>query len=153
MGIVDVSLELHRDKQAARRRIIKGWGRVIEVPDLVYELEDDGTMKLLGDRALLDLNELKVRVAEVLTEEWQSTKGVEEAVGEPKPSRDSMTRALEALAKGGLAERNPSISAGSRPGKKYTWRNLTSANPPLKSGGEVAVVLEGSNPIPIKDIL
>ena len=37
-------------------------GRVLEIPDLVYELEDDGHMKLLGDRNQLDLDALKVRV-------------------------------------------------------------------------------------------
>ena len=37
-------------------------GRVLEIPDLVYELEDDGHMKLLGDRSQLDLDALKVRV-------------------------------------------------------------------------------------------
>ena len=146
LGIVDVALELHRDKQASRRRVLKGWGRVIEVPDLVYELEEDGTMKLLGDRALLDLNELKDRITEVLTNEWQPTKDIEEAIGEPKPSRDSMTRALEALAKTGGAERTPLISEGSRPGKKYTWKNLTSASPSLKSGGEVDVPEPSTGP-------
>jgi len=32
LGIVDVALELHRDKQATHRRVVKGWARVIEVP-------------------------------------------------------------------------------------------------------------------------
>ena len=48
LGIVDVALELHRDDQP-KRRILKGWGRVFEVPDQMYELRDDGLMKLLGD--------------------------------------------------------------------------------------------------------
>ena len=137
LGIVDVALELHRDKQVVRRRMVKGWARVIEVSDLVYEMEDTGTMKLLGDRSLLDFNELKNRVQEVVKGEWQSTKDIEEAIGEPKPSRDSTGRVLEALAKDGKAERDPPISEGPQPGKKYTWKNLTSASPPLKSGGEV----------------
>jgi len=44
------------------RSVVKGWGWVLEIPDLVYELEGDGHMKLLGDRSQLDLDELKVRV-------------------------------------------------------------------------------------------
>ena len=129
-GIVDVSLELSRDKQTIRRRIIKGLGRVFEYPDLVYELEDYGTMNLLGDHSLLDFNELKERVRGVLTDEEQSTKQIEDAIGGPKPSRDSTGRVLADLVKEGGVIRNPPISEGSQPGKKYTWRNLTSASPP-----------------------
>ena len=44
------------------RSVVKGWGWVLEIPDLVYELEGDGHMKLLRDRSQLDLDELKVRV-------------------------------------------------------------------------------------------
>ena len=44
------------------RSVVKGWGWVLEIPDLVYELEGDGHMKLLGDCSQLDLDELKVRV-------------------------------------------------------------------------------------------
>ena len=94
-------------------------------------------MRLLGGRSLLDFNELKNRVREVVNGKWQSTKDIEEAIGEPKPSRDSTGRVLEALAKDGKTERDPPISEGPQPGKKYTWRNLSSASPPLKSGGEV----------------
>ena len=90
-------------------------------------------MRLLGGRSLLDFNELKNRVREVVNGKWQSTKDIEEAIGEPKPSRDSTGRVLEALAKDGKTERDPPISEGPQPGKKYTWRNLTSASPLLRA--------------------
>ncbi len=52
------------------RSVVKGWGWVLEIPDLVYELEGDGHMKLLGDRSQLDLDELKVRVQYALGADW-----------------------------------------------------------------------------------
>tara|TARA_Y100000034_G_C6739323_1_gene327973 strand:- start:542 stop:655 length:114 start_codon:yes stop_codon:yes gene_type:complete len=33
------------------------------------------------------------------------------------------------------------------------WKNLTSANKFLKSGGEVSVATEGNNSVPTKDVL
>ena len=100
LGIVDVALELHRDKQVVRRRIVKGWARVIEVPDLVYEMEDSGDMHLLGDRSLLDFNELKNRLQESLNQEavngeWQSTKDIEEAIAATGPKWGSWAQSAK----------------------------------------------------------
>ena len=117
------------------RSVVKGWGRVLEVPNLVYELEDDGHMKLLGDRSQLDFKELKARVQYALVTDWRSTREIEDSLGDPRPSRDSTVRVLEALAREGNAERNPPISEGSKPGKRYTWRNLSSASPSVTGGG------------------
>ena len=70
LGIVDVALELHRDEQSTKRRVLKGWGRVFEVADQMYEMQDDGIMKLLGDPKALELELVVERVREAVPSEW-----------------------------------------------------------------------------------
>ena len=139
LGIVDVALELHRDEQSPKRRIIKGWGRVFEVSDQVYELQDDGTMKLLGDPKELELEQVTDRVKEAVPVEWTKTSQVRDALEDPKPSADQVGKALTALAESGVIERDPPMADGRQQGKRYKWRdpNLTSdAKSPI-GGSEV----------------
>ena len=83
-----VALELQRTNDSPRRRIIRGWGRVVEVPTIVYEMSDDGLMRALGDPRDLALAEVKDRLIGALSDEWASTKDVREALDDPKPSAD-----------------------------------------------------------------
>ena len=129
MAIVDIALEIQRDRQVARRRIVKGLGRIIEIPDVVYELQDDGSMKCLGDPKELELEEVKVRLLEpdILDEEFRKTDEVLGKVSDPKPSKDQVTKALTDLSKAKLVERDPPIEEGPRQGVTYRWRcNFTS---------------------------
>jgi len=135
LGIVDVAVELLRDKQSGKRRIVKGWGRVVDVPEIMYELREDGSMKVLGDPAAVALESVKDALLECLTAEWQATKQLREGFGDPKPSVDQVSKALNALGKENEAERDPSLSKGSKRGATYKWRlgNLTSDSPSLIS--------------------
>ena len=139
LGIVDVALELHRDEQSTKRRVLKGWGRVFEVADQVYEMQEDGSMKLLGDPKELELEQVVERVREAIPSEWTKTSQVREALEDPKSSADQVGKALTALAQSGAIERDPPISHGRQQGKSYKWRypNLTSDGESPIGGSEV----------------
>ncbi len=136
LGAVDIAIELKRDGQEdSSRRLLRGWGRVFEIPRLIYELRD-GVMVPLGSPGLVSLNEVKIRFLTVLNDEWQTTKDIIEAIGDPKPSNDQAVKALEELARNGQFERDPPIDQGKKQGKTYKWRrteNLTSDDPSYRS--------------------
>jgi DNA repair protein RadA/Sms len=136
LGAVDIAIEMKREGQEdSARRLLRGWGRVFEIPRLIYELRDD-IMVPLGSPGQVSLNELKARFANALEDDWQTTKQAIEGVGEPKPSSDQATKALEELAQESLAERDPPIAEGKKQGKTYRWRraqNFTSDSTPYRS--------------------
>ena len=124
LGIVDIGLEIARDSHAPTRRLIKGWGR-IEVPELLYELRE-GELVALGEPGEVELETVKERLGEVLTDDWQKTQELTEAIGSPKPSTPQAIKALESLARAGIAERNPSLEVGHKQGGKgYQWRRAS----------------------------
>lgn len=122
LGIVDVGLELLWYNRVSNRRLIRGRGRIFHVPELLYELQDNGGMSLLGDPHQLELQEVKDRSIECLTDAWQATKEVQENMDDPKPSSDQILKALSDLAVERAVERDPPIADGSKPGKTYRWR-------------------------------
>jgi AAA domain len=136
LGAVDIAIELKREGQEdSARRILRGWGRVFEIPRLIYELRDD-VMVPLGSPSQVSLNELKGRFTNAFEDNWQTTKQAIEAIGEPKPSNDQATKALEELAQQSVAERDPPMAEGKKQGKTYRWRraqNFTSDSVPYRS--------------------
>jgi len=123
LGVVDIALEVKRVGQDnSRRRLLRGWGRVIEIPELTYELREDNTMVALGSPAEVTLEAVKSRVLPLLGDELKKTKELKVKMGDPLPSDDQMVRGLEALANEGKAEREPPMSDGKRPGATYRWR-------------------------------
>lgn len=122
LGIVDIGIEVQRDPHATNRRLVKTLGRVIDVPDVIYELQSDGTMKMLGDPHNLEFQQVKHRVIEQVGPDWQSTKEIRQELLEPKPSVDQLTNALNSAASEGTIERDPPIAEGAKKGKTYRWR-------------------------------
>jgi 5S rRNA maturation endonuclease (ribonuclease M5) len=126
LGAFDIALELLKDPHQRERRLLRGYARLIEVREMVYERADDGSFRSLGDPSELGLREVRQRVEAVLEEEWQTTKDVREALDEPRPSEEQVRKALVASAREGSIERNPPIDEEAR-GKTHMWRrNLTS---------------------------
>jgi hypothetical protein len=108
----------------------------VEIPRVIYELQDDGSMVALGSPALVTLEEVKNRVWSVLDDEFEKTKSIRGHIDNPKPSEDQVLKALEELAQEGKAERDPPFSEGKRQGARYKWRqsqNLTSDEASLRS--------------------
>jgi hypothetical protein len=128
LGIFDVALELKRDG-GERRRLLRGWGRVIEVPTLIYEKADNGEMVALGNPVEVALAEVKQRLMGVVTGDLSKTRELHEALGDPRPSLDQVAKGLHALAREGKVERDPPLSKGQIRGTSYRWRlagNLSS---------------------------
>jgi len=138
IGAVDVVLELDRVENASNRRRLTGLARVIQVPNLLYEQQEDLTFKALGDPAAVEAEAMRARVLDVLDQEWTKTADVHERLSEPKPSSETSRKALISLLEDGLIERDP---AESIPGKAYRWRRIASEPlpPPTPApvGGEV----------------
>jgi len=147
LAAVDIALEIKRDgSDDSPRRLLRGWGRVIEIPRLIYELQGDGSMVALGSPTLLALEEVKNRVFTALEDEFEKTKTIRLHLDDPKPSEDQVLKALEELAQEGKAERNPPISEGKKQGARYKWRralNLTSDKGPHRSEAKLETETKG----------
>ena len=139
LGSCDVALELLRDAHAPTRRLVRAYARLVAPPELIYERQPDGTFVALGDPAAVTRAEVQARIAAVLTEEWQPTRAVLEALDEPRPSLEQVRQALTALAREGVVERDPPLDAPAA-GARVRWRragprppgdgpNLTSNEP------------------------
>jgi hypothetical protein len=125
LGIVDVALEINREKMIPNRRRLEGQARIVTVPALLYEMTEDGTFTALGAPEDVSAEEVQDRVGNVLTDEWQLTGAIRKALDDPEkptPSSDSVLRALDALARRGEAERKPPISEPGKRGTRYLWR-------------------------------
>jgi hypothetical protein len=120
LALTDIALEVLRDDKSPKRRIIRGYGRIVTVPDLCYEMGEDGTLVPLGDPEELALEQVKERALSLLTEEWQSLRDIMSGMGDPKPSEDQVRRALNALVEEGKAERDPPL--GTKGNKAHRWR-------------------------------
>ncbi len=120
LGLVDIALELLPDAQARNRRLIRGYGRVVSICELVYELREDGLMVALGAPEVLSLEATKERVLALLTEDWQTLREIMEGLGDPKPSDEQVRRALNALVEEGKADRDP--PPGVRSTRAHAWR-------------------------------
>jgi hypothetical protein len=125
--MADLALEVLRDDKSPKRRIIRGYGRIVAVPELCYEMAEDGTLVPLGDPEELALEQVKERALSLLTEEWQSLKDIMSAMGEPRPSEEQVRRALNDLVEEGRADRDPPL--GTKGNKAHRWRLAASPFP------------------------
>ena len=133
-GIVDVVLELDRDRHHDQRRLIRGWGRVVEVVDITYEMLEDHSLKYLGNPKALEAEEIKERVSAVLGLEWATTKKIREELEDPQPSQEAVRLALLALARDDVVERDPPLVDGAQKrGKTHRWRIPSSSVPTKES--------------------
>ena len=123
LGVVDIALELLREENlGGNRRRIRGWGRVAPIPEMVCELDDDGSMSALGDPAELAFEQVKGRALEALNGEWRKTREVYDSMAEPRPSLRQVRAALNALFGGGIVLRDPTED---KPGATYRYRLAT----------------------------
>ena len=121
LAAVDRVVEINRDPRENRRQI-KGWGRLVPTPNVVYELRDDGTMVVLGDPKQVELQPVRAAVVLFAPLDWTTTKDFKQMLPTPLPSDDQFLKALNFEASDGTIEREPPWSEGSKPGKTYQWR-------------------------------
>jgi hypothetical protein len=121
LGLFDMGLELERDRGGDRRRVIRPHARLVQPLELLYEQNEAGSFRALGDPRSVTRDEVKERVRSILTEAWQTTAEVREALDEPRPSDEQLRLTLKSLATSGEVERAPSISEAAQ-GKTHRWR-------------------------------
>ena len=119
LGIVDVGLELERVGQPANRRKIHGQGRIVNVPELLYERSDDGTFSLLRHADQLASQTITTHLGQVLTGDFQATKDLRLVLLAPQPSTDQVLKMLGQMAAEKLVERLSPLSDGNMPGTTY----------------------------------
>ena len=124
-AIVDVVIEIERYKGVSNTRKLSGLGRLIGIPDVLYEMGEGGVMRLLGDPKEVTLETVKERIIEAMTEQWVTLTEIRSQSIDPIPSKGQLSAALNGLASGGLIERDPPMEAGQRPGVTYRWRVKT----------------------------
>ena len=139
MASVDIALDLRRDRTVENRRVVRGWGRIIPIPELVYEMDPTGKMVALGDPVEVTLKAVTASVAALLTTEWTGVKDIHEALAEPRPSVDQIRLALKILVGDGSVQRDPTEEI---PGKRYLWR----VNPALSIPSNAAITNGGRVP-------
>jgi hypothetical protein len=127
----DAAYEIQRVTGSDNRRLIRGYARMFTPTDLLYECQDDGSLKVLGDPAAVQHDEVIQRVTEVVGCDWITRKELHETLDEPKPSLEMLRRALDDLVRAGSLERDP---AEDRRGVAYRWRQPELPQPPLKGG-------------------
>lgn len=122
-GAVDVALEISRDEQSTRRRLVRGWGRIVEVPELLYEMADNKVFHAIGDPREVEFEATKLRVLEIINDadDWLKTVEIHSKLSEPQPSEEQVRLSLKALASMGLILRDPDIAIQKIQGQKAKW--------------------------------
>ncbi|MDP3997658.1 MAG: AAA family ATPase [bacterium] len=131
LGIVDASIEIRPLDNKPRRRLLSGAARLFQMPELIYEMNDNGTLQIVGSPEDLKLESVQKNVLTILNDGWQSTAEIENQLT-PSPSRSQLTDALQQLATDRKIDRQPLVSEGSRPGVTYKWKLKSS------KGGETS---------------
>jgi hypothetical protein len=98
VALFDVALELRRDQRAPGRRIMAALSRFEETPRALALEKREEQVVVLGSPEAVVLSEVVERVVEVILPSSQLTVyEILEALGEPKPSREQVSRALKQL--------------------------------------------------------
>ena len=120
LGCVDRAIEIRFDEHSKNRRKLVVHSRLLEAPDLLLEMNDDG-LQALGTPEGVTLANVQVRAYDVLGNEWLSIKEIEALIGQPSPSRMQTREALNNLYANGEIERNP---AETKSGATYRYRRI-----------------------------
>ncbi len=98
VALFDVALELRRDQRAPGRRIMAALSRFEDTPRALALEKREEQLVVLGSPEAVALSEVVERVFEVILPGAQLTvQEILEALGEPKPSREQVSRALKQL--------------------------------------------------------
>jgi hypothetical protein len=123
LGMFDIALEVvWTNSSQPRRRTVRSYARVINPGEFVYEMDIADRLVVLGSPDAVALDATKERLRPLLTEDWQMTKEVAAAIGEPRPSDEQIRLALNALAKDRVVDRDPPLDASESRGRSHRWR-------------------------------
>lgn len=117
VGLVDVAVEVHRDRHVRTRRVCRAVSRFEETPqEWVAELRDDDFV-VLGDPKTIAADELAQRVLAVLDADTGRTRDEISELLDPEPSRGHLHTALAKITKDGRAAR----TGTGRKGDSHKW--------------------------------
>jgi len=130
IGAVDTVLELHRDDNVDNWRIIKVVGtRSLEEISGIYERVETsdilGTtheLRYVGEKKDVTRDETTERIWEALTDTWQTSAQIGDALNDPQPSKWTLNRDLQKLGNEGRALRQPPMGEVISSGQKLRWR-------------------------------
>jgi hypothetical protein len=77
---------------------------------------------VLGSPESVALDATKARLRESITDQWQPTTRVRDALGAERPSDEQIRLALNAMAKDREIERDPPLGANETRGRVHQWR-------------------------------
>lgn len=95
-----------------------------------------GALTALGAPSEFALHAIRERLRSTYTASWQRTSELRERLGAPRPSSESLRRALLLEAQAGLIERDPPLEAGDARGKSHRWRLRPTDQVPPRQGPE-----------------
>lgn len=121
LGIVDIALELKRDSHSPNRRLVRGWSRVIEIPEIMYEKDKEG-FTVIGSPEDVAKDEVENRILEVLKiKEDATVEEIHSSIDEGKPSLIQVRKTLDSLLKASKVER---VGEGKK-GSPYRYKQVT----------------------------
>lgn len=100
LGVADIALEINfAEGNNENRRKVTGLGRVFHIPQLLYEMSEDGSFVALGSPSAVGFSEVKQRALDTVDDEFRLPKEIIEMMEDPKPSLNHVRNALKALYK------------------------------------------------------
>lgn len=119
LGIVDIVIELKRVPNSKNRRILSSIGRLVDEQEFIYEMDEDDKLHVLGASKSVELDEVKNRVLDLLDPLFmRTTKELLEKMDEPKPSDETLRKALDSLRYEKKVVRDPEEP---KKGATYRW--------------------------------
>jgi hypothetical protein len=106
-GVFDAALEVLRMAESPTRRRIRCYARLLNPPELAYEL--DGTrLRSLGDAGQVHRADVRNEVRGLVgTEKWATVNEVRAELDDPKPSARLLREVMGELVSAGALERDP----------------------------------------------
>jgi hypothetical protein len=120
LGAVDIALQINRD-QSPTRRVVKAYARLIQPFDFLYERTRDGKFVALGDPEGISVMETRQKICQLLGSDWLKTSEVLQRLADPKPSQETLRKALLDEAKAGGIQRFPPLGESAER-KTVKWR-------------------------------
>lgn len=119
VGDCDIAITFGRDPNGdKKRRRLASLSRSTVTPEsLILELGDDGVYRSLGNPSALSADQVKARLKDLLTPDWQDTNSIYDQISAPKPSKEHVRQCLLALDQERVADRDK--GSGPKPDK---WR-------------------------------
>jgi len=122
MATLDIAIEITSVEGSETKRRVHSFARVYQPPDLEYDWEDGKIVRAnLAGVDSTQIDSVQSRLLLLMTDEWQLTADLNNALGDTKPSLEQTRKALLSLAEKGKIVRDPAIGQDAS-GKMVRWK-------------------------------